>query len=177
MSRALKGEMRAFEELVRANQNKVFNFCYRSMGSRSDAEELAQETFIKAYRGLASFDCERSFSTWLFAIAHNALVDWFRARRPEEPYSGGGLVVEEIPGSTGEPEPEAIGRELRLSLEVALGQLPYDYRAVLVLRHIEGLSYQEIAEVLGVPTGTVKTWIHRARVSLRKRMEAADDEM
>ena len=136
------------------------------------AEDLGQEVFLKAFRSLASFDPERKFSSWLFKIAHNAAVDQLRRRGVEtEPLEGtlaaaDGPVRQIADPAAETPEAAHHRGDLRRALEAAIGELRPVYREVVVLRFQEELSYDEIAEVTGLPLGTVKTFIHRARKEL-----------
>ncbi|MCL5292096.1 MAG: sigma-70 family RNA polymerase sigma factor [Actinobacteria bacterium] len=172
VGRVLEGDVHAFGELVLKYEDSLYNFCYRLSGRREETEDLAQETFIRAYRNLSRFDRTKKFSTWLFAIANNLAIDRWRARDPDA------LSIDEIPpsiepaSSLGDPERETIGRELGENLEAALGKLPINYRTAIVLRHIEGLSYLELSEALGVAEGTIKTWLHRGRELLKREMRA-----
>lgn len=168
VERVLEGDIQAYELLVRRYEDALYNFCYRLSRRREAAEELAQDAFVKAYKSLHRFDSSRKFSTWLFAIANNAAIDRWRAAGAEPVPFDELSPAAEPAGSIGEPEREVLGRELGESLEAALVRLPYNYRAALVLRHIEGLSYAELAEALYVPEGTVKTWLHRGRELLKK---------
>lgn len=161
---ARQGDHRAFAELVRRHQDRVFRFLLRMIGSRDEAAELTQDTFMKAYQPLSGWRPQAQFSTWLFQIARNAALDVLRRRGLAEfvPIEDALLVADHAPT----PE-EQTGSSQRLRLlEHALRQLPADHREVLLLREIEDLSYAEIAVALGVAEGTVKSRIARARAAL-----------
>ncbi len=161
---ARQGDHRAFAELVRRHQDRVFRFLLRMIGSRDEATELTQDTFMKAYQALPGWRPEAQFSTWLFQIARNAALDVLRRRGLAEfvPIEDALVVADHAPT----PEERlGISQRLRL-LEHALAQLPADHREVLLLREIEDLSYAEIAVALGVAEGTVKSRIARARAAL-----------
>jgi RNA polymerase sigma-70 factor (ECF subfamily) len=136
------------------------------------AEDLAQEVFVKAYRALASYDPARKFASWLFKIAHNAALDHLRRQElATVPLEAGAEDRRDwaevlVDASVEDPEAAAGRRDLARALEVSIARLRPDYRAAIVLRFQEGLSYQEIAEELGQPIGTVKTNLHRARKAL-----------
>ncbi len=178
---AREGSDDAFRELVERFERPVFSLVVRMVRDRAAAEDLTQETFVKAYRALASYDPRRRFSSWLFKIAHNATLDQLRRRELA-------TVPLEAPDAAGEPsgpgrvlaDPSrpgphlAVGRrELAAALEEAVGTLRPEYREIVLLRFGEGLAYEEIAAVTGHPLGTVKTNIHRARKELMAALRAA----
>lgn len=175
----LDGDTEAFAELVRRYQDRVFNFSLRFTGNASDAEEIVQEAFLKAYRNLSRFRGDAKFSTWLFQIAKNLCINRFhRARRrmahrqirvDEEPAEGEAAPLQ-LESEDPSPQEEALRHELRDKLEAAITELDPHYRAALVLRDVEGLDYADIAEVLSVPVGTVKSRIHRARLELQQML-------
>jgi RNA polymerase sigma-70 factor (ECF subfamily) len=162
---------------VRRYERPIFSLIYRIVRDRALAEDLAQETFIKVLNGIKSYNPEYKFSSWIFKIANNAAIDQLRrksldtlsldgapsAATPEE-MSATALQL----GTPGEsPLDEVEARELGGAIERAIARLRPEYRACILLRHIEGYSYEEIAEALDLPLGTVKTYIHRARNELR----------
>jgi len=179
------GSERAFEALIGRHQDQVFNVACRMVGDREEALDLAQETFIKAFQGLGDFKEEMPFRAWLMRICTNSAIDLLRrrGRRREfavdmRPSSGGPAA----PGALAPAlEPRAPAREIpenvSLSNETAeavyggLETLPDKYRAVLVLHHMEQMSYSEIGKVLGVPRNTAKTWGYRARGLLCQALE------
>lgn len=165
---AQRGSERAFEQLVRANERKVYTLCLRLCGNPADAEEAAQEAFLAAWRGLPAFRGESAFSTWLYRLANNACIDLLRrSRRTRADVS---LDDEAAPEPTDEhasPQRELERREQREAVQRGLAALSDEHRTVLVLRELEQLSYAEIAEVTGLEAGTVKSRISRARMQLR----------
>lgn len=169
MAQALAGAQPAFEQIVRRYQRPVINFIARVTGDRDGAEDLAQETFVKAFRALGTFDTTRRFSSWLLRIAHNTAVDALRRSRGSRAISidaggeGNGAVPEPVaPASPDLVEQQDLGR----ALDAALRRVRPEYRAAIVLRYHESLSYDEIAVVMQVPAATARTYVHRARKEL-----------
>jgi len=161
---AKQGHEAAFRELVRRYERPVFSLLYRMVRDRALAEDLAQETFIKVLNGIKSYRPEFKFSSWIFKIANNAAIDHLRKRS---------LDTLSIDGSpTAETPLQGVeNRELGTAIEHAIARLRPEYRACILLRHVEGYSYEEIADTLDLPLGTVKTYIHRARNELRSYLE------
>jgi RNA polymerase sigma-70 factor (ECF subfamily) len=168
VARAQKRDEDAFEQLVLKYQRYVFNLAYRVLNDRTEAEDVTQEAFIRAWRGLPRFRAQAQFKTWLYRIVHNLCLN----RRP-------GLQrelshIEPLEEILADPAPSLAGlsesHERMALLHHQLEQLPEKYRLVLTLRHLQNVSYQEIAEVLGLPMGTVKTHIYRARRALADRL-------
>ena len=175
VKRCLGGSEAAFGRLVQRYAAPVTNLAMRVVRDRDDAEDVAQETFIKAHGALARYDPSFPFRVWLFRIAYNAAIDHLRRRRPgmvstSAPRRIGGedveweLVDERAPG----PQERTLVGDRRVILDRAIAELPAALRAAIVLRHVEDLSYEEIAETLGVPLGTVKIRIHRGREALAR---------
>ena len=173
VSQARAGDTAAFEQLMLDNQDRVYTLCLRMTGDREDALDLAQETFLNAWRGLSSFQGNSSFSTWVYRLASNACIDFLRKRKRrqqgEAPLS---LDDDETPlpqpaDPRGTPEDELERRELRRAVERGLQALPEHHRQVLIMRELSGLSYQEIGAVLNLDLGTVKSRIARARMALK----------
>jgi RNA polymerase sigma-70 factor (ECF subfamily) len=170
------GRTEAFGTLVRKYQDRVFNACWRICGHLEDARDVTQDAFVKALEGLASFRGESGFYTWLFRIAVNLALTKRRddARRRmlsfDGPASGGtqsnGLAALAVRGGSGAEDEVHDRTELRACVARALHALDDDQRAVVVLRDIEGFDYAEIGAILGIPEGTVKSRLHRARSSL-----------
>ena len=169
---AKNGNQTAFEQLVIANQTKVYNLALRMVGNEQDAYDMSQEAFIKAYHALQNFRGDSRFSVWMYRLTTNVCLDFLRA---ESRKSHGSLTY--ITGEDGEKEleiyddrfsPETLAekKELREAVNRGLSRLPENYRAILLLREIEGLSYEEIAGVLSLEEGTVKSRIFRARKRL-----------
>jgi RNA polymerase sigma-70 factor, ECF subfamily len=174
---ARNGREAAYRELVRRYERPVFALIYRMVRDRELAEDLAQETFIKALNAIDSYRPEFKFSSWIFKIANNAAIDHLR-RRELDTLSLDGSPHAETPeamqatalqiGARQESPLDAVeARELGGAIEAAIGRLRPEYRSCILLRHVEGRAYEEIAEILDLPLGTVKTYIHRARNELR----------
>ena len=157
-----------FEALAAPLEKQVYYVCLNMMGSREDAEDCAQEAMLKAFRGFARFEGRSKFSTWLYSIATHVCLDALRARRDAVSLD----VLRESGWEMPDEEPEAYERleegERRRLLKAALGELPPDFRAALTLIDLQGLSYQEAAEALALPLGTVKSRVSRARDTLLK---------
>ena len=175
---ASRGSEEAFRELVERFERPVYGLVLRIVRRNDLAEDLAQETFVKAWKALGRFDPSRKFSSWLFKIAHNSALDALR-RRGEEALSLDAPAAEGEPARELPADPRAENplarttfRAAGRALEVALAELRPQYREILVLRFVEGLAYDEIAEVTGSPLGTVKVHIFRARQELAKKMAA-----
>ncbi|HEX6203342.1 MAG TPA: sigma-70 family RNA polymerase sigma factor [Thermoanaerobaculia bacterium] len=170
---ARNGSEAAFRELVERFERPVFALVLRMVRDRATAEDLTQEAFVKAYRNLAAYDVERKFSSWLFKIAHNATIDHLRRRDldtvPLEAPAGedgrGGL--DRVLADAGRGPEVAAGRgELAAALEAAVAALRPEYREVVLMRFAEDMAYQDIADATGLPLGTVKVHLHRARKEL-----------
>jgi RNA polymerase sigma-70 factor (ECF subfamily) len=174
---ARDGREAAYRELIRRYERPVFSLVLRMVRDRQLAEDLSQETFIKALNAIGSYRPEFKFSSWIFKIANNAAIDHLRRRELDTLSLDGAphaATPEEIEatalqvGDKGEtPLEELEARELGSAIERAIAQLRPEYRACILLRHVEGLAYEEIAQSLDLPLGTVKTYIHRARHELR----------
>ena len=171
------GREPAYRELVRRYERPVFALLYRMVRDRELAEDLAQETFVKALNAIDSYRPEFKFSSWIFKIANNAAIDHLR-RRELDTLSLDGSPHAETPeamqatalqiGARQESPLDAVeAKELGGAIELAIGRLRPEYRSCILLRHVEGRAYEEIAEILDLPLGTVKTYIHRARNELR----------
>ena len=174
--RALAGSQAAYSELVERYASSAVNVAVRLVNDRALAEELAQEAFVRAFARLGTFDQERRFSSWFFQILHNVSVDYLRRRRVETVsldalLTAGYAGPSDNPSSS--PESEAERAELAEALTNALGRLRHDFREAVVLKYHQGLSVDEIAGILGVPEGTVKTYLHRARKELATILSAA----
>ena len=177
---AKSGRDAAYRELVRRYERPVFSLIYRMVRDRELAEDLAQETFVKALNAIESYRPEFKFSSWIFKIANNAAIDHLRRRELDtlsldgSPNAETADAVEatalQVSDRTETPLEELEARELGGAIEVAIGRLRPEYRACILLRHVEGRPYEEIAEMLNLPLGTVKTYIHRARNELRQAL-------
>lgn len=174
VSRAKQGDQDAFSQLVEANQNKIYTLALRMTGSPEDGADLAQEAFLRAWRGLPSFQGESNFSTWLYRLTSNLCIDFLRREKRRRavtatvPLDGEeDSPPAQVPDHRFTPESELERRELRAAVDRGLSKLSDGHRQVLVLRELEGLSYAEIAGRLELEEGTVKSRIARARLALR----------
>ncbi len=168
LARARAGELAAFGALVRRHQARVFRFLLRMLDAREEAMELTQDVFVKAWQALPDWRPEAAFSTWLLQIARNAALDQLRRRRVVRfaPLEEGLEVADDAPG----PEARYASRQRQAQLERALQRLAAEHREILLLRDIEDMPYEDIAEVLGISLGTVKSRIARARAGLLRHM-------
>lgn len=159
-------DLKAFEELIRKYQDRVYNLCRYMVRDPQDAQDAAQDVFLKAYRGIREFRPEASLYTWLYRIAVNTCLDYKRKARRDalknEP------LPEDLPSTDPFPAELYESRENTEAIQAALQKLPQKLRAPIVLREIDGLSYEEIAEVLHASVGTVKSRISRGREELRR---------
>lgn len=172
---AARGDQDAFAQLLELHQNKVYGLTLRLSGSPEDAMELTQETFFNAWRGLPNFHFESKFSTWLYRLATNAAIDFLRREKRRRSLTVTSLSAEDdpqrlldIPDRRFTPQDELERKEFQAAIRQGLEQLSEEHRRILVLRELSGLSYAEIAQVLGIEEGTVKSRISRARLALRK---------
>ena len=167
---AAGGDTEAFERLVRTYENKIYHLALRMCGSSVEASDIAQEAFLAAWRGLPSFRGEANFATWLYRLTSNAAIDYLRRQKKERgdmSLDDEDLGLDAVDTGPG-PQDAAERTEVRTAVAAGLQQLSEGHRQVLVLREIQGLSYEEIADVLEVDLGTVKSRISRARTALRK---------
>ncbi len=179
IKRCQQGDVDAFEELIAAYEKKIINYCWRMLGNPSDAEDAAQEVFVKVFRFMKSFTGQSAFSTWLYRIASNVCLDILRKRKrqPAETVSlhqsntEGDEFALPLEDSAPTPYEAAQLSEAQRALASALDKLGEEQRRVIILRDIEGFSYEEIAAVMHVPPGTVKSRINRARKTLQKLLE------
>jgi RNA polymerase sigma-70 factor, ECF subfamily len=178
---AKEGREPAFRELVRRYERPVFSLIFRMVRDRETAEDLAQDTFIKVLNNIDRYRPEFKLSSWLFKIANNVTIDHLRKRQlatvsldgsPHAHTAAEAQATSLDVESRGESALEAIeSRELGSAIELAIAKLRPEYRSCILLRHVEGRSYEEIAATLDLPLGTVKTYIHRARHELREALE------
>ena len=177
---ARAGRETAYRELIRRYERPIFALIFRMVRDRELAEDLSQETFIKALNAIESYRPEFKFSSWIFKIANNAAIDHLR-RRELDTLSLDGSPHAETPeamqatalqiGARQESPLDTVeAKELGGAIEVAIARLRPEYRSCILLRHVEGRAYEEIAEILDLPLGTVKTYIHRARNELRQAL-------
>jgi RNA polymerase sigma-70 factor, ECF subfamily len=166
VTHARAGAEPAFREIVRRYERPVMSLLARMVNDPALAEDLAQETFLKAYRRLGTFDTERRFSSWLFRIAHNTAIDALRRRGPLE------IESDQEPAVPPPPDPVEAA-DLGRALDAALAKLRPDHRMAILLRYQQGFSYEEIGDALGIPDGTAKTFVHRARKLMAGALEKA----
>lgn len=171
LERAKRGELDAFEELVRRYEKRVYAVALRSSGSPEDAADIVQEVFLRAWRSIESFRGDSGFSTWLFRITMNLCVDFARHKQAQPQTQS--MVDEEenerpMPDTAPMPEEHLENRELGRELAAALEEISEEHRRIVLLRDVSGMSYTEIAEVLEISEGTVKSRLSRARIALRK---------
>jgi len=173
---ALGGNQKAYTQLVETHRAAVFHIVNRIIHNEEAARDLVQETFMKAFASLASYRSEFRFSTWLYKIAANSSIDYLRKRRIQAlsldaPLdTGDGHMEIEVPDETHNPELELVRKQQRFSIEDAIESLPPKYREVIVYRHKDDKSYEEIADLLVIPVGTVKARIFRARELLKRKL-------
>jgi RNA polymerase sigma-70 factor (ECF subfamily) len=176
---ALQGKESAFAKLLRKYRRQVYSLALRMLGQEEDAEDAAQEAFMRAFQSLESCDRDRPFLRWIYKITYNLCVDRYRRKKPfaislDQTMGEEELQIELVDGS---PSPDELVRrrdEQRMLTEL-LYSLPPRYRVVVVLRHQEDLSYEAIAEILGLPLGTVKARMHRAHNLLRKKLRRREE--
>jgi RNA polymerase sigma-70 factor (ECF subfamily) len=180
--RCASGDAAAWEEIVQRFHRRIYNLCYRFAGSADDAQDLTQEVFIKVYRTVGSFDGEKaSFNTWLTAVTRNLLVDHFRKRRNDRATDSidavqgadedGPTLGERLAAGGPGPEAQVESRERREMVHRALQEISPDLREAVILRDLQDMDYLEIAQVLKVPEGTVKSRINRGRAELARRLQ------
>jgi RNA polymerase sigma-70 factor (ECF subfamily) len=175
---ALGGDQKAYKALFETYRQAIFHITVKIVRNQDEANDLVQETFIKAFGSLKSYDHNYRFSTWLYKIAANCSIDFLRKRKIDsmsldKPIATkDGDVQMEIPDDTYNPEKDLRNRQQSTGIEDAIESLPEKYKEVIVLRHKEDKSYEEIAEMLKVPVGTVKARIFRARELLKKKLKS-----
>ncbi|MFL6373630.1 MAG: RNA polymerase sigma factor, partial [Pyrinomonadaceae bacterium] len=168
---AVGGRSESFEELVRRYQRPITGYVFRIVGDYESSLDVTQEVFIKVYNSLAKYSSEYKFSTWLYRIAHNAAVDHLRrntvSKQSLEAENADGTFELQLESRLASPEQDHERSQWRSEIEVVVESLPSAYRELIVLRHGQDLSYDEIAEVTGLPLGTVKNRLFRAREMMR----------
>ncbi len=176
--RASRGDVEAFRLLVLAHSGLVYRVALRILGPQ-DAQDASQEAWIRVWRNIENFRGDSAFSTWLYRISVNTCLSVRRkeSRRAHREYSGEELpFLPEPPGGSADPEAAALNAQRREEIQVALEHVRAEHRAALVLRHMEGLSYAEIARVLEVPEGTAKGWVSRGRAAMLIALAAESAE-
>ena len=173
IARSLTQDPDAFGQLVERYATVIVNLAYRMVGDRTEAEDLAQETFVAAFKALPRFRAESKFSTWLYRIAANKCKDWLRAKRPgqgaqdvdiDEVFDGGAVAEERT------PERLLSQQQVAAQLDRAIQRLPPLYREAFVLKHVEGLSYEEMQEILSVNADTLKMRVYKGRLQLSREL-------
>lgn len=172
ITRAQGGDTAAFEALVNQHARFVYNLAFRLVRDAQEAENLSQEAFLRAWRGLPRFRLEASFTTWLYQIVTRLCYSRLPRLQAELAALDADELLIDLPDEQPAVEDVVFGDELRRMLHEAMDELPEGYRLLLALRHMQGMSYIEISEVTGMPLSTVKTGIHRARQQLRQRLKA-----
>jgi RNA polymerase sigma-70 factor, ECF subfamily len=176
IKQVIKGDQDAFADIVEIYSNSIFQLGYRMLGNRHEAEDIAQEAFIRAYVNIKTFNQDLKFSTWLFRIATNLCIDRIRKKKPDyyldaEVSGTDGLTMySQLSSNSPLPENELESLELQEAVQKEILKLPEKYRSVIVLKYMEELSLNEISEILDMPLGTVKTRIHRGREALRQQL-------
>jgi RNA polymerase sigma-70 factor (ECF subfamily) len=178
--RSQKGSEKAYRELLGRYQRPVFSLIYRMIRDREQSEDLTQETFVRVFNNIGRYDPAYKFSSWIFKIATNLTIDWMRKKEPQTVSIDGSryaVTPDEIEATTitveskdETPEELLVARELGAEIEVAIGRLRPEYRTAILLRHIEDRAYEEIAQIMALPLGTVKTYIHRGRKELQEML-------
>lgn len=181
VTRAQLGSEKAYRELLDRYQRPVFSIIFRMIRDREQAEDLAQETFVRVFNHIGRYDPRYKFSSWIFKIATNLTIDWIRRKELKTVSIDGSrnaVTSDEMEASaitivSDDENPEELleAKELGEEIEQAIGKLRPEYRAAILLRHVEGREYQEIAEIMALPLGTVKTYIHRGRNELRDTLQ------
>lgn len=177
IARAKAGDMQAFEALILQHEKIVYNVALRMMNHSEDARDISQEVFLKAYKSIGQFDERAMFSTWLYRITTNTCIDELRRRKGKQSYSleeelesEEGSMQRQIADEGETPEESLLRAERADELKKALAQLTEEHRLAVILRDIRGLSYEEIAEIMNLPMGTVKSRISRARNQLKQEI-------
>ena len=175
--RAQRGDADAFEQLLLEHQKNVYNLCYRMAGNPDDAMDLSQETFLRAWRWLDQYQFASAFSTWLYRLCSNICIDFLRRRRRQQTVpltfedADGEEQTYAVPDAQPLPEEQVELKLTRETLAAAMAQLLPEHRAVLQLRVVNEMSYEQIADVLDIQIGTVKSRLSRARNQLKKILE------
>lgn len=187
----VSGDQQAWKQLVVSQHRRIYAICYRFTGSAPDAEDLTQDVFLKVYRNLVSFDTQKgSFQTWIATLARNLLVDHFRRTRleratdsldaglPGDGDAAGGLsLADRLADPRPSQEDHAAGLELKVRIQQALAQLSPELREAVVFRDLEDMDYKEIAQVLRIPEGTVKSRISRGRGELARLLQRIEGQV
>ena len=177
---AADGDMAAFEQLVTTHQRAVYRLALRMTGNPEDAADMTQEAFLRAWRGLGSFQADSSLSTWLFRLTQNVCIDFLRRKKRQQHVSLTFSDDEDegkelsVPDPEPLPEERVIFNEKQAAIRAAMNALPVDFREILQLRVAQELPYEQIAQIMDLPVGTVKSRLARARLQLKKRLDAGN---
>ena len=172
ISRAAKGDASAFNELLGLHEKKMYAVCLRMCANQEDAQDCLQEAMLRIYRSISGFKGQSSFSTWIYRVAMNTCLDELRKKKNKQAASLDSLLDTGWSPSDDydTPEHHAIEGERKKAIRTAISELPDDMRSAIVLRDIEGFSYEEISEMLGINVGTIKSRISRGREKLREKI-------
>ncbi len=178
IAQCLSGDQAAWETIVRQNWRKVFNVAYKFVGRHEEAEDLTQDIFLKIFKALNTFDRRANFQTWIVSISRNLCIDHYRSVRKERQTIAREVVADDLQPASKDRGPYAAAehQDLRAMLKVALEALPKTLRTAVVLRDLQELSYQEIADRLRLPEGTVKSRINRGRLELARQLRRLEDK-
>src|SRR3954470_1049131 len=178
IEQCLAGDQVAWEQIVRQNWRKVFNVAYKFVGKHDEAEDLTQDIFLKIFKALKTFDRRANFQTWIISISRNLCIDHYRSVRKERQTIARDVDSNDLQPATSDrgPYAQAEHQDLRAQLRQALEALPLTLRTAVVLRDLQELSYQEIADRLGLPQGTVKSRINRGRIELAHQLKRVQDK-
>ncbi len=177
IEQCLAGDQLAWEQVARQNWRKVFNVAYKFVGKHDEAEDLTQDIFLKIFKALNTFDRRANFQTWIISISRNLCIDHYRSVRKERQTIARDVDSNDLQPATSErgPYAQAEHQDLKAQLRQALDTLPITLRTAVVLRDLQELSYQEIADRLGLPEGTVKSRINRGRIELAHQLKRVQD--
>ena len=177
IEQCLAGDQVAWEQIVRQNWRKVFNVAYKFVGKHDEAEDLTQDIFLKIFKALKTFDRRANFQTWIISISRNLCIDHYRSVRKERQTIARDVDSNDLQPATSDrgPYAQAEHQDLRAQLRQALETLPMTLRTAVVLRDLQELSYQEIADRLGLPEGTVKSRINRGRIELAHQLRRVQE--
>lgn len=174
IAKAAKGDTRAFERLIIPYEKKVYRIAWHVFRHDEDASDAAQEVFVKLYRNLGKFRFDSAFSTWLYRLAMNTCIDEYRKRKRHMEHT---VKLDYPLSADGEtPEETVIRKERIQAVRLAISQLGDDHKRIIILRDIQGLSYDEVAEILGISLGTVKSRLSRARQALKENLVASGSQ-
>jgi RNA polymerase sigma-70 factor (ECF subfamily) len=178
IEQCLSGDQAAWETVVRQNWRKVFNVAYKFVGKHDEAEDLTQDIFLKIFKALGTFDRRANFQTWIISISRNLCIDHYRSVRKERQTIARDVDAGDLQPASPDRGPYAVAehQDLRVLLRQALQKLPATLRTAVVLRDLQELSYQEIADHLGLPEGTVKSRINRGRLELARQLRRLQDK-